>query len=240
LLAALRERGADARAAGALPGSDLAEAVVVDGPFDAHGSDLFADGLLMPQSRGSMLVARTLDPRPGERVLDLCAAPGAKSTHIAALMGGDGEVVAVEHNAARARELEENVRRLGAATVAVRTGDAREPVGGEFDRVLLDAPCSDLGTLRTRPDARWRKSPDAIAGLAQLQSELLEAAIARVRPGGTLVYSVCTISPREGEEQVARVLAARQDLAMEGEPVQLLPHRHGTDGFFIARIGRRA
>jgi 16S rRNA (cytosine967-C5)-methyltransferase len=235
LLDALRERGADAR-----PAAELPEGIVVDGPFDAHGSDLFAGGLLMPQSRGSMLAARTLDPQPGERVLDMCAAPGAKSTHLAALMGGEGEVVAVEESAARARELVENAERLGAAIVEVRNADAREAAGGAFDRVLLDPPCSDLGTLQSRPDARWRKSPDAIAELAELQRELLAAAVAQVRPGGTVVYSVCTISPREGEEQVARLLAEHPDLAPEGEPVQLLPSRDGTDGFFIARIGRRA
>ena len=237
LIAWLRERGADAR-----PAADLPEGVVVDGAFDAHGSDLFADGLLMPQSRGSMLVARTLAPRPGELVLDMCAAPGAKSTHLAALMRGDGEVVAVEENAARARELSENVRRLGAGIVDVRVADAREPVDatGAFDRVLLDAPCSDLGTLQSRPDARWRKSPEAIAELGRLQGELLEAAVAQLRPGGALVYSVCTISPREGPEQVERLLAEHTEVELEGEPRQLLPHRDGTDGFFIARMSRRA
>jgi 16S rRNA (cytosine967-C5)-methyltransferase len=235
LLPALRDRGADARPAPGLP-----EGVVVPGAFDAHGSDLFAAGLLMPQSRGSMLVARALDPQPGERVLDLCAAPGAKSTHLAALMGGEGELVAVEENAARARELAENARRLGAASVDVRAADARQPVGDSFDRVLLDAPCSDLGTLQSRPDARWRKSPATIAELARLQHELLAAAVAQVRPGGTLVYSVCTISPSEGGRQIERLLDEHPELALEGEPVQLLPHREGTDGFFIARMGRRA
>jgi 16S rRNA (cytosine967-C5)-methyltransferase len=240
LLAALRERDADARPADAPAGAGLPEGIVVDGRFDAHGSDLFADGLLMPQSRGSMLVARTLDPRAGESVLDLCASPGAKSTHLAALMGNEGEIVAVEENAARARELAENVQRLGASIVDVRVADARAAVGGTFDRVLLDAPCSDLGTLQSRPDARWRKSPGAIAELAELQGELLAAAAAQVRPGGALVYSVCTVSPREGQEQVARLLADHPELSPAGEPVQLLPHRDGTDGFFIARMGRRA
>jgi 16S rRNA (cytosine967-C5)-methyltransferase len=258
LLAALRERDADAHPAPALraahdrggaapdPQYDAAraaalpEGVVVDGPFDAHGSDLFAAGLLMPQSRGSMLVARVLDPQPGEQVLDMCAAPGAKSTHLAALMGGEGEVVAVDRNAGRARELAGNARRLGASIVDARAADAREPVGGSFDRVLLDAPCSDLGTLQSRPDARWRKSPDAIGALAALQRELLAAAVAQLRDGGTLVYSVCTISPSEGREQVTRLLDEHPELALAGEPVQLLPHRDGTDGFFVARVIRRA
>jgi 16S rRNA (cytosine967-C5)-methyltransferase len=211
---------------------------VVASPFDAHGSDLFDDGLLMPQSRGSMLVARSLAPRPGERVLDMCAAPGAKATHLAALMGGEGEVVALDANAGRAGELADNVLRMGASIVDVRVRDARKPAEDDgFDRVLLDAPCSDLGTLRSRPDARWRKGPATILGLVTLQRELLESALRQLRPDGTLVYSVCTISAREGRLQVERLLANRPDVELRGEPVQLLPHRDGTDGFFIARMG---
>ena len=214
---------------GGEPADGIPEGLVIPGAWDAHASDLFARGLVMPQSRGSMLVARTLAPRPGERVLDLAAAPGAKSTHLAALMENDGEVVAVEANAARAGELRANAERLGASIVAVRTQDAREAVEpAGFDRVLLDAPCSDLGTLQSRPDARWRKTPDQIEELAALQRELLESAVAQLRPGGTLVYSTCTISPAEQP-------ATPPELRAE-PPVQLLPHRDGTDGFFIARF----
>jgi 16S rRNA (cytosine967-C5)-methyltransferase len=216
----------------ARPVDDLPEALVIEEPFDAHGSALFDEGLLMPQSRGSMLVARMLGARPGERVLDMAAAPGAKATHLAALMRNEGRVVAVELNPQRADELRANAERLGAAIVDVRTRDAREPVEpGGFDRVLLDAPCSDLGTLQSRPDARWRKSPAAIEELAGLQRELLESALAQLRPGGTLVYSTCTISPREQPDPPA---GARAE-----PPVQLLPHRHRTDGFFIARFTLR-
>jgi 16S rRNA (cytosine967-C5)-methyltransferase len=235
LLAAFAERGAAAR-----PVPELPEGVVIDGPFDLHGSDLFARGLLMPQSRGSMLVSRVLDPQPGERVLDMCAAPGAKTTHLAALMRGEGDVVAVEENAARAAELEANAARLGAAIVDVRRADARVPIARDgFDRVLLDAPCSDLGTLQSRPDARWRKALAQIRELAALQRELLEAAAAQLRQGGALVYSVCTISPDEGQRQVEALLYAHHELELERDPVQLLPHREGTDGFFIARMRRR-
>jgi 16S rRNA (cytosine967-C5)-methyltransferase len=208
---------------------DLPEALILDEPFDAHGSGAFARGLVMPQSRGSMIVARTLDPQPGERVLDMAAAPGAKTTHLAALMRDEGELVALELNPQRADELRANAERLGAAIVDVRTQDAREPAGGgPFDRILLDAPCSDLGTLQSRPDARWRKSPAAIEELAVLQGQLLDSALSQLKPGGTLVYSTCTISPRE---QVETLPGTRAE-----PPVQLLPHRHGTDGFFIARF----
>jgi 16S rRNA (cytosine967-C5)-methyltransferase len=208
---------------------DLPEALVVKEAFDAHGSEAFERGLVMPQARGSILVSRTLAPQPGERVLDLAAAPGAKSTHLAALMENSGEVVAVEVNPQRAEELCANAERLGASIVDVRTQDAREAVEpGGFDRVLLDAPCSDLGTLQSRPDARWRKSPDTIGELAELQGELLAAALAQLKPGGTLVYSTCTISPAEQPETPPRTRA--------DAPIQLLPHRDGTDGFYIARF----
>jgi 16S rRNA (cytosine967-C5)-methyltransferase len=206
---------------------DLPEALVVKEAFDAHGSELFERGLVMPQSRGSMLVARTLAPRPGERVLDMAAAPGAKTTHLAALMENSGEVVATEINEQRADELRANAERLGASIVDVRAQDAREPVkGAPFDRILLDAPCSDLGTLQSRPDARWRKTPDTIRDLAALQTELLDSAVGQLKPGGRLVYATCTISPRE---QPMTPPGFRAD-----PPVQLLPHRHDTDGFFIA------
>jgi 16S rRNA (cytosine967-C5)-methyltransferase len=221
------------------PAADLPEGLVLDAPFDVHASEPFARGELMPQSRASMTVSRVLDPRPGERVLDLCAAPGAKTTHIAALMEGRGEVVAVEAHAGRAEALEENCRRMGADNVRVLAQDARERVGaaGEFDRVLLDPPCSDLGTLQARPDVRWRKDPALIARVAAEQAELLDAAAEQVRPGGVLVYSTCTISASENEEQMRAFLESHPGFRRE-RSVQLLPHRDGTDGFFIARLER--
>jgi 16S rRNA (cytosine967-C5)-methyltransferase len=215
---------------------DLPEGLVLEAPFDVHASEQFARGELMPQSRASMTVSRVLDPQPGERVLDLCAAPGAKTTHIAALMEGRGEVVAVEAHPGRAEALEENCRRLGAGTVRVLARDARERVGA-FDRVLLDPPCSDLGTLQSRPDLRWRKDPELVERLAGQQSELLEAAAEQVRPGGVLVYSTCTISARENEERMKVFLSEHGEFRHD-RTVQLLPHRDGTDGFFIARLER--
>jgi 16S rRNA (cytosine967-C5)-methyltransferase len=229
LLAALHERGLPARPA---PGGPP-EGVVLDGPWDAHGSDLFAAGALHPQSRASMRVARALDPQPGERVLDLCAAPGGKATHLVALMEGRGEVVAVERHPGRAAALERTARRLG-APLRVVVGDARRPPGdpGSYDRVLVDPPCTGLGTLRSRPDLRWRVQPEDAARLGALQREILAAALRAVRPGGTVVYSVCTISAAEGPEVLAGTVGASWNHE------QVMPHRDGTDGFFIAR-GRR-
>jgi 16S rRNA (cytosine967-C5)-methyltransferase len=218
------------------PAPDLPEGLVLDAPLDVHATEAFERGELMPQSRASMLVSRMLDPQPGERVLDLCAAPGAKTTHIAALMDGSGEVVAVESHSGRAEALAANCRRMGADIVKVIVQDAREQVGS-FDRVLLDPPCSDLGTLQSRPDVRWRKDPALIERLATQQTELLEAAAGQVRPGGVLLYSTCTISARENEEQMRAFLDSHPDFRLE-QTVQLLPHRDLTDGFYIARLER--
>jgi 16S rRNA (cytosine967-C5)-methyltransferase len=221
---------------GAQPDPGLPEALVLEQPFDVEGSELFASGAITPQSRASMLVARTLDPQPGENVLDMCAAPGTKTTHAAALMRNEGQITAVEANPARAEELQANCERMRATSVAVIVEDARN-VEGQFDRVMLDAPCSNLGTLARRPDARWRKTPEQIDDLAALQRELLNAAAGATRPGGTLVYSVCTISEREGASQVDSFKDRHRNFT-ETSRVQTLPHRDGTDGFFIARLER--
>jgi 16S rRNA (cytosine967-C5)-methyltransferase len=235
------------------PAPGVPEGLVLDEPWDAHGSPLFAQGALIPQSRGSMTVARVLDPQPGDWVLDMAAAPGAKTTHLAALMRGEGRVTAMERNAQRADALRANVERMRAPGVDVITGDARDAPPGPYDRVLLDPPCSDLGTLQARPDVRWRKSPEQVGELAALQRELLDAGLERLAPGGVLVYSSCTISPTENEEQVERLLADRPDVERDdltadrrevAHPtvpgyLQLLPHRDGADGFFIARLRRR-
>jgi 16S rRNA (cytosine967-C5)-methyltransferase len=188
-----------------------------------------------------MRVARALDPQPGERVLDLCAAPGTKTTHLAALMNDEGTIVSVERNPARAEDLRAMAERMRARSVQVEVADARElGPDASFDRVLLDPPCSNLGTLQNRPDARWRRTPQQLDELAALQAELLTVAAAAVRPGGSLVYSTCTISPRENEERVTALLEARPDFELDGEPLQTLPHRDGSDGFYIAKLRRQA
>jgi 16S rRNA (cytosine967-C5)-methyltransferase len=214
----------------------LPEALVLAEPFDTEGSDLFAEGAITPQSRASMLVARALDPQAGETVLDMAAAPGTKTTHAAALMSGKGQITAIEVNSARAEDLRANCARMHVVSVEVIVEDARS-VKGEFDRVMLDAPCSNLGTLSRRPDARWRKTPQQITQLGVLQAELLDAAAGVTRSGGTLVYSVCTISPREGEQQVDAFTRRHPDFT-ETSRRQTLPHRDNTDGFFIARLER--
>lgn len=217
---------------------ELPEVLVLDGPFDAFGSEPFARGELMPQSRGSAVVARVLAPRPGERVLDLCAAPGAKTTHLAALMGAEGELVAVERHPGRARALAETCAQMGAENARVVQADARR-LGdlGRFDRVLVDPPCSGLGTLQARPDLRWQPRRGQIAELSQTQAELLRAGAAALAPGGTIVYSVCTISHREAGAVVDRFLADDAEFSCEAR-WQLLPSADGTDGFFVALLRR--
>lgn len=200
----------------------------------------FAEGRIWPQSAASQLVGLAVGARNGERTLDLCAAPGGKATMLA------GEVTAVEVNEARGRELEETARRLEAYGVRVVVADGRElpPELTAFDRALVDAPCSGLGILNRRPDLRWRAEP-----LSELQLELLRAAAERVRPGGTIVYSVCTINADESEAVVeASGLEVDPTLADEWpqfrhprrpEFLQTLPHVHGTAGFFVARLTAR-
>ena len=195
-----------------------------------------AEGRIWPQSVGSQLAGLAVGSREGERVLDLCAAPGGKATQVA------GEVVAVEIHPGRARELEENVRRLGADRVRVVEADAlalpADLTG--FDRALVDAPCSGLGVLAPRPDLRWRAQP-----LPELQLALVRAAAERVRPGGSILYAVCTLNRDENEAIVDASGLEVEDLGAEWpdyrhpkrpEFLLTLPHRHRTSGFFIARL----
>jgi 16S rRNA (cytosine967-C5)-methyltransferase len=201
------------------------DALIVEGPIDVLAHPLYAAGAITPQSRASQRVAHAVDPQPGERILDLCAAPGGKTTHMAALMGDQGEIVAVEKHPQRARALQAQASRLHATSIRVHVADAKqltpEQLGGTFDRILIDPPCSGLGTLRTHPDLRWRATPDAIEVLRAEQEAILGAAAALLKPGGRLVYSTCTLSPRE-------------ELIEDGTVVRTLPHRDGTDGFYIA------
>jgi 16S rRNA (cytosine967-C5)-methyltransferase len=207
---------------------NAAEMIVVEGQTGNLVPELIAAGELTPQSRGSAAVVEVLDPQPGEHILDLCAGPGIKTGQIAARMGDRGEVISVESDPERAAEVAAQATRLGLRSVTVIEADATEAgMAPGFDRVLLDAPCSDLGALASRPDARWRKSPAMIGRLVEVQSELLRRGLEALRPGGTLVYSTCTISKRENED------------AIDAEySVQLRPDRDFTTGFFIARTKR--
>ncbi len=233
---------------------DIPEALVLEDPFDMHASGAWRRGEFLAQSRAAMLVARVLAPQPGETVLDLCAAPGGKSTHLAALMDGTGQVVAVERDRRRAGALLHTARRLGAHNVRVELADAAQarPEGAVFDRVLVDPPCSGLGTLQARPDLRWRMQVSRLTELQRTQARILAAGAGAVRPGGVLVYSTCTISPTENERRIVAFLDTNPDFSLDDLGVELpgranpnapetvltLPHRDRTAGFLIARLRR--
>jgi 16S rRNA (cytosine967-C5)-methyltransferase len=219
-------------------GDPPGEATDIPGAYrvDRVDEQAVADGRIWPQSRGSQLAGLVAAAQEGERMLDVCAAPGGKTT----MLGG--EVTAVEIDPGRARELRENVARLGAANVHVVEADATAlpPELTGYDRALVDAPCSGLGVLAQRPDLRWRARP-----LPELQLALLRSAAERVRPGGTIVYSVCTINVDENE---AIVEASGLSVVPLGETwprfahpkrpefLLTLPYEHGTSGFFIALL----
>lgn len=215
-------------------------------------------GLFTVQDESSMLVAPVLNPQPGATVIDMAAAPGGKATHLAELMENQGQVLALDIHPHKVDLIEQNAKRLGASIVEAVYMDAREAgrkMPGRADFVLCDAPCSGLGTLARRPDARWRKQPGDIEELVPIQQGLLESAAAALKPGGALVYSTCTIHPRENQELVEAFVAAHPEFQFDeiarylpptlaadatGGYIQLLPHRHGTDGFFMARLVKRA
>lgn len=257
-LTALREAGVEASAAQGIWPLAAPESIVVSGRTGATVPELVAAGELTPQSRGSAAVVEVLDPQPGEHVLDLCAGPGIKSGQIAARMGDRGEVISVELDPERAAEVAAQAQRLGLRSVTVVEADATAAgMAPGFDRVLVDAPCSDLGALASRPDARWRKSPRTIERLTEVQDRLLLRAAEALRPGGTLVYATCTISRRECEDRVAALLEAAAageapplvvddlgalapSLVSRHDPrcLQLRPDRDRTTGFFICRLSR--
>jgi 16S rRNA (cytosine967-C5)-methyltransferase len=258
VLAKLRQAGVEAAPADGEWPLAAPEAIVISGRTGAAVPELVMAGELTPQSRGSAAVVELLDPRPGEHVLDLCAGPGIKTGQIAARMEDRGEVISVENDPERAKEVAGQARRLGLRSVTVIEADAGAAgMAPGFDRVLVDPPCSDLGALASRPDARWRKSPKAIERLVEEQALLLRRGLEALRPGGTLVYSTCTISRRENEDQVAALagaagvgevpaltvedLGARApSLASPVDPrcLQVRPDRDCTTGFFICRLSR--
>jgi 16S rRNA (cytosine967-C5)-methyltransferase len=258
LLATLAGAGIEATAATGPWPLSAAEEIVVEGRMGAVVPERVVAGELTPQSRGSAAVVEVLDPQPGEHVLDLCAGPGIKSGQIADRMGDRGEVISIERDPERAAEVAVQAGRLGLRSITVVEVDAAAaPMTPGFDRVLVDPPCSDLGALASRPDARWHKSPRVIERLAELQGEILVRGLEALRPGGTLVYSTCSISRREGEARVEALEgranagnapafsvddlgALAPDLAAPRDPrcLQIRPDRDRTTGFFICRLRR--
>ena len=190
----------------------------------------YAEGDFIVQDPGTRLAVELLDPKEGERILDACAAPGGKTVQIA---WRGASVVACEVNPKRRRRLEENLARLKLGVEVI----PELPASQTFDKVLVDAPCSNTGVLRRRPDARWNWNEEKLAALVKLQADILDACASRVAPGGVLVYSTCSNEPEENEAQVTAFLARHPDFSLE-ESRESIPYESGTDGAFAARLKR--
>jgi len=249
--ALLAELGAAQVAAS--PGRWADESLVIErGGARLRELPAWREGRLAFQGEASQLVTTLLAPAPGMQVLDACAAPGGKAAHAAALVGGRGMVAALDVRVAGAARVRAEAARLGAEALRALVGDARRPpLAQSFDAVLVDAPCSGLGTLRRHPELRWRRRPADIPRLAALQRAILAGVVPLLRPGGVLVYAVCTLTRDENEEMIAWLLTSYPGLSVEqaaattaipGElatpsgMLRTLPHRHGLDGFFAARL----
>lgn len=197
----------------------------------------FQKGWFYVQDPSTLLAVRELDPHPGETILDLCAAPGGKTTFIAQLMNNTGRVIAYDNVPDRLKLVQENIKRLGLLNVEI--APTLDPRPATFDRILVDAPCSNTGVLRRRVDLRWRVQPEEIERLRATQLELLEKSAARLKPGGTLVYSTCSLEPEENTELVKQFLATQPGFKLERER-QLLPFVDGVDGAYVARLTKSA
>lgn len=222
--------------------------VILDQPVDVERLPGFGTGEVSVQDAAAQLAAMLLDVRPGQRVLDACAAPGGKTAHLLELQP-DIDLTALDSDAGRLRRVEENLRRLRLPARVIQ-GDAALPDawwdGAPFDRILLDAPCSATGVIRRHPDIKFLRRPEDIDALAQTQTRLLEALWPLLKPGGMLLYATCSILPQENERRITRFLAAHADAAEQvigaewGRPVsagrQILPGEDNMDGFFYARI----
>jgi 16S rRNA (cytosine967-C5)-methyltransferase len=214
--------------------------------------EAFSEGLCTVQDEASMLVARLLDPQPGELIADSCAAPGTKATHLAELMRDQGRIVALDPQIARLTLVDRAAARLGIRSIETHAGPAAMLAPRWADRcaaVLVDAPCSNLGVLRRNPEVKWRREPAELARAARTQGEILDAAAGMVAPGGRLVYATCSLEPEENDDVVERFLGAHPgwradppaDFPIPPDDrgfVRCLPHVHHTDGFTAIRLRR--
>ena len=225
-------------------------------------TETFQKGYCTIQDESSMLVGLAVAPKPGMNVLDTCAAPGGKTTHLAELMNNDGSILALDIHNHKLSLIEDNARRLGLSIIHTKLADARElpdDVSEEgFERILIDAPCSGFGVIRRKPDLKWNKTVEDIAAIAETQSRILEQAAKRLKPGGKLVYSTCTLDPEENHKMIFDFLDKHPQFELDstliedlpviirdhfhksGGYVQLLPHYFGSDGFFISRLVRNS
>ncbi len=212
----------------------------------------YGEGWWMVQDSSAQLVSYLVDPQPGETIIDACAAPGGKTAHMAEIMGDQGRVLACDRTSSRLNKIRQNAKRLQLSSITTVMGDSRNhrEFKGIADRVLLDVPCSGLGTLHRHADARWRQTPKSINKLTTLQRELLEAAVGWVKPGGVMVYSTCTLHPDENQNVIQAFLAEHTDWQIQSPettaPVfpfaqepgwsTVWPHQQDMDGFFMVKL----
>lgn len=219
----------------------------------------FQEGLFQIQGEASQLVGYLLDPKPAERVLDACAAPGGKTTHLAELMADKGDLIATDISARGLEKLKQNVQRLALTSIRSFPVDVTRgltgPLAVPYDRILVDAPCSGLGTLRSHPEAKWHRDERDIQRLSRLQKKIVNQLPPHLKPGGILVYATCTLTREENEEVVEDFLDRQRNFVLEnagsylpqeaqhltwGKYFLALPHKHNTDGFFAARMRKAA
>jgi len=250
VLETLRERGLQAT-----QGRFSPDAIIVEGGGDPSVWPEWRAGLIIAQDEAAQLVSLLAAPQTGQTIIDAAAAPGGKTTYLAQLMHGEGRIIACDVAPGRLKLVRENAQRLGLANIETQEGDLRE-LDCELppaDILLLDAPCLGTGTWRRRPDARWRKTVEQLKELSRLQRELLDAAAGKVRSGGVLVYSTCSLEPEENEVQVKNWLERHPEWMVEPPPLMFgegelrdvvttegflktLPQRHGCDGMFAVRL----
>jgi 16S rRNA (cytosine967-C5)-methyltransferase len=250
LLNSFRSQGIEAS-----PTTWSPQGIVVKSQFAVEQLPGFKEGLFQVQGEASQLVTFVLDPQPGDNILDACAAPGGKATHIAELLKNRGRITATDISLKGVEKINENATRLGLPSIHAVQVDVTKQIPGSheqtYDRILVDAPCSGLGTLRSHPEIKWNRGITDVARLHNLQERILARAASRLKPNGILVYSTCTLTAAENENIVGGFLGAHEEFVLEDAASYLpdnakqlvrdkfllaLPHQHNTDGFFAARM----
>ncbi len=241
------------------PARYIKNALTINNPSSITKMEVFIKGLFQVQDESSMMVAQILDPKPGELVIDVCSAPGGKATHIAQLMQNKGEVIARDVHEHKIKLIKEASERLGIGIISSEVFDALEQdfsLTGKADRVLVDAPCTGFGIIRRKPDIKWTRNANDLTEIVKLQEKILKSSSSYVKPGGVLVYSTCTIEPKENEEQVNRFIQANREFELEDISefipeglikatakegyIQLYTNTDGIDGFFISKMRKRS
>lgn len=232
------------------------EGLNISGPLSLTLTEAYSKGWIQPQDEGSMLVSHMLSPEPRQLVIDVCAGPGGKTTHIAQLMSNQGRVVSRDIFKHKINLIENLSQRLGITIIETELADGRvvdKKLQGRADRVLVDAPCMGFGIIRRKPDIKWNRKPEDLHEIVEMQRQILKASAELLKPGGILVYSTCSIGPDENSEVVKDFLNKNDSFELSNIPskqiglfesdaqkpfIQLYPHVHKTDGFFMARILR--